>query len=371
MELTRAAGDGAWSAVTDCGGRSRELVQEWLTGLGFNRGAPDGVLIRLLGSGHVRFLYRDDLPDGVLEAAVVHPLPRPRVAAAETGRLSPAQWDGVLAATPERDLREALQELRADPPPSWASATRHRGIERPPDLGARPPGTPAEIAAMADAVPDITADDRTFALWWVAALYDDPDAMRQLAASAKLRIRRSVARAPHLPPDVVEALAGDEDRVVRLFLTESCDDATAGVLLDVWSWWHGSFSFPGRPRSHPHFPRRDLLRFADDPRPRVRMLALDDPASTAALVERFSRDADAEVRGRAAGDARLSPESAVRLLGDPAFAVQGPILRNPALPPSSLAPLLLDLATARDAAENPAVPVSVMHRMMDCASVPR
>ncbi|MCX5316668.1 hypothetical protein [Streptomyces sp. NBC_00154] len=124
-----------------------------------------------------------------------------------------------------------------------------------------------------------------------------------------------MARARHLPSDVVDLLAHDEDRIVRLFLTESCDDAPADVLLDVWSWWHGSFSFPGRPRNHPNFPRHDLLRFAQDPEPRIRLLALDDHASDAALVERFSRDPDAQVR-RAAADPRLSPESAVRLAGD-------------------------------------------------------
>ncbi|MFE5711817.1 hypothetical protein ACFQ7J_13505 [Streptomyces sp. NPDC056501] len=49
----------------------------------------------------------------------------------------------------------------------------------------------------------------------------------------------------------VERLAHDEDRVVRLFLAESCDDAPADMLLEVWQWWNGSFSAPGRPRTHP------------------------------------------------------------------------------------------------------------------------
>ncbi len=117
--------------------------------------------------------------------------------------------------------------------------------------------------------------------------------------------QRGTRRAPS--PDVVESPAHDEDRVVRLFLTESCDDAPADLLLDVWTWWPGSFSFPGRPRNHLNFPRDGLLRFADDPEPRLRLLALDDPASDADLVERFSRDPDGEVRRRAAEDPRLSP----------------------------------------------------------------
>lgn len=135
------------------------------------------------------------------------------------------------------------------------------------------------------------------------------------AAPAEARIRRRVARAPHLPPDVVDLLAHD-DRVVRLFLTESCEVAPASLLLEVWSWWSASFSFPGRPHNHPNFPRHDLLRCAEDPDPRMRLLALDDPGLCAALVERSSRDPDARVRGRAASDPRLSSDSAVRPADD-------------------------------------------------------
>jgi hypothetical protein len=58
-------------------------------------------------------------------------------------------------------------------------------------------------------------DDRAYALWWVAALHDDPDAMRLLAASLNLWIRRGVARAPRLPQDVAALLARDEDPRAR------------------------------------------------------------------------------------------------------------------------------------------------------------
>lgn len=142
---------------------------------------------------------------------------------------------------------------------------------------------------------------------WVLARHQDPEEMRRLASSVHPALRSSVARAQQLPPDVVERLARDEDRVVRLFLAESCDDAPGWMLLEVWHWWTGSFSKPDRPRSHPNFPRAGLLRFAKDPNPRLRQLALDDPRSTAELVERFALDPDDEVRRRAAQDLRLSP----------------------------------------------------------------
>ncbi|MGW8398712.1 hypothetical protein ACWGLP_18820 [Streptomyces lydicus] len=196
------------------------------------------------------------------------------------------------------------------------------------------------------------------------ALHADPDAMRRLAASSHPLVRRSVARARHLPPDVVERLAQDEDRVVQLFLAESCEDAPADMLLRVWQWWSGSLSYPDRPRSHPHFPRRGLLRYADDLNPRMRQLALDDPASTAELVERFSRDSNEEVRYRAATDPRLTPASAVRLLDDPHERVRRAAERHPRLPARVVVRLLRDTDTAETAAQHPSIPVPVIAQML-------
>ncbi|WP_234542048.1 HEAT repeat domain-containing protein [Streptomyces shenzhenensis] len=199
---------------------------------------------------------------------------------------------------------------------------------------------------------------------WVTALHDDPDAMRRLAASTHPLIRRSVARARHLPPDVVARLADDEDRVVQLFLAESCDDAPAEMLLRVWQWWTGSLTVPDRPRGHPNFPRHGLLRYADDPSPRLRRLALDDPESTPDLVERLSRDPSDEVRHRAATDPRLPAVAAARLLADPHEYVRQAAARHPRLPVGLLTQLLRG-GGAETAARNPALPVAVMRRMVE------
>ncbi|WP_330315696.1 PE-PGRS family protein [Streptomyces platensis] len=224
--------------------------------------------------------------------------------------------------------------------------------------------------------PDLTENQRAgihidfdpgvhhYPLSWVTALHDDTDAMRRLAASSHPLVRRSVARAKHLPPDVVERLARDEDRVVQLFLAESCDDAPADLLLAVWQWWTGSLSTPDRPRGHPNFPRHGLLRYAADPNPRMRQLALDDPESTPELVERFSRDTDAEVRLRAATDPRLSAASAVRMLDDPHEHIRHAAARHPHLPARVLVQLLRDTDTAQTAARHPMLPVAVMHQMI-------
>ncbi|GHA18504.1 hypothetical protein GCM10010329_47080 [Streptomyces spiroverticillatus] len=199
---------------------------------------------------------------------------------------------------------------------------------------------------------------------WVADLHGDAEAMRRLAKSSHPRIRHSVARARRLPPDVVELLAGDVDRVVRLFLAESCDDAPEELLLEVWRWWDGSFSYPDRPRSHPNFPRTGLLRYADDPAGRMRRLVLDDPESTPADVVRCARDPEAEVRRRAAEDPRLSPADAVLLLNDPESSVRLTAMRRSRLPARVLAGLLHDRETAGTVVTNPEIPVPVLYRLL-------
>ncbi|MFJ9823273.1 PE-PGRS family protein [Streptomyces sp. NPDC101160] len=286
----------------------------------------------------------DDLPDDVLrscrldrapaEHLVRHGEPAQRAALADNPHLEP----------------DLVAQLGRD-----ADAHVRNQVALRPDL------TEQERAAI-----DFEFDpaSRQHTLPWVAALHDDPDAMRRLAASAHPLIRRSVARAPHLPQDVVGRLAVDEDRVVQLFLAESCEDAPADMLLRVWTWWTGSRSFPGRPRSHPNFPREGLLRYADDPNPRMRQLALDDPLSSAELVERFSRDTATEVRYRAATDPRLTPASAVRLLSDPEQSIRAAALRDHRLPATVLVPPLRDVETAADAAANPALPLDVADRMI-------
>nr|WP_203691085.1 hypothetical protein [Streptomyces sp. SID12488] len=261
-----------------------------------------------------------------------------RRALAANPRLS-AHGVAVLAEDPYDDVRSAVA-LRSDLDEEQRAAVRYD----------------VDSASMSRTLP------------WVEGLHGDADAMRRLAVSSHPLIRRSVARARHLPPDVVERLARDEDRTVRLFLAESCDDAPAEMLLEVWRWWDGSFSFPGRPRSHPNFPRTGLLRYAGDPAGRMRRLALDDPESTPADVAHLARDPEAKVRRRAAEDTRLSPADAVRLLNDPADYVRATALRNPRLPARVLAALLHDRDTACTAVANPAIPVPVLHRILAAAA---
>ncbi|WP_430791602.1 hypothetical protein [Actinoplanes sp. G11-F43] len=358
------ASDGTWTRLTAATDLDRRVALSWLSGLGFNRAAPVGVLLSLLDAGEAGFLWREDLPPEVMDAAVVHNARYVRAMAADSGHLSVTQWDRLVATTPDPRQRELFAEFAGEQLAARRLSRGRRGVSRAPHPDATPPQTPADIAAMAAEAPDIDPGDRTMALWWIGALHENAEAMRQLAASPKLLIRRSLARAPRLPTDVVATLARDQDRIVRLFLAESCDDAPPEMLLEVAAWWEGSLSFPGRPHNHPNFPRDGLRRYVTDPNPRLRALALTDPASTNAVAERLGCDPDPIVRRAAGQDQRLSPDSLQRLAADTDQGVRRRAWLNPSMPLEALVTLLLDAGSADYAARNPVIPIPVMRRMV-------
>ncbi|MFH8387686.1 hypothetical protein ACH4E7_43550 [Kitasatospora sp. NPDC018058] len=189
--------------------------------------------------------------------------------------------------------------------------------------------------------------------------------MRRYAASPHLLVRRSVACAKNLPADVVELLAQDEDFVVRLFLAENCAQAPAELLLEMWQRWNGYSA--ARMVEHPNFPRQNTVHYADHTHPSLRQLALDDPASTAELVERLSRDTDWGVRRRALRDERLSTASVIRLLDDPQWFAREAAAADRRLPTRVLSALLHDAGTAASAAANLAIPEAVMHHLLNRA----
>ncbi|WP_327352265.1 PE-PGRS family protein [Streptomyces sp. NBC_01304] len=299
-----------------------------------------------------------------------HPVPLAVFESGDLGDAARIVTDSVLepelarhlSRHPDAALRRALADnlhltpaliavLAEDPKPSVRST-----------LALRPDISEAQRATISY---DFDPSGHYHTLPWVHALHDDPEAMRRLSASPHPLIRRSAARARHLPPDVVDRLAHDKDRVVHLFLAESCDDAPPWMLLQVWHWWNGSLSSPGRPRTHPNFPRTDLLKYADDPNPRLRQLALDDPDSTPELVERFTHDPHHEVRFRAADDPRLSRLGAIRLLDDPNRSVRWAATQSPRLPARVLVTLLRERHTAEHAAQNTAIPPCIIRRMAE------
>ncbi|MFD7628403.1 hypothetical protein ACFV7Q_20575 [Streptomyces sp. NPDC059851] len=179
---------------------------------------------------------------------------------------------------------------------------------------------------------------------WVAERFGDPDALREIAASCHVLLRRGVTCAPQLPADVTARLAVDDDYFVRLMLCEN-DHAPHALLLEMFADWDGlSWGTLAYRRG---FARPGLARFADDPNHRLRYAALFDPRAAPELVERLSHDTSDMVGRHAAADPRLPRPRLVELLGAQAEGV------------------------ARAAARNPALPVELMHHLLDVAGVER
>ncbi|MET9555973.1 hypothetical protein [Streptomyces sp. NPDC006645] len=207
-------------------------------------------------------------------------------------------------------------------------------------VSARPGLSEEERAAIGW---EIGPEDRLDTLRWVWDARKDPDVLRRCATSAHPWLRRSAAVCRELPEDCVELLAGDEDFAVRLLLAERHPKAPAELLLDLYL--HGTHRAVGSLVARDQFPAAGLAaRFGEAADPRARALAVRDPEATPELLERLSHDTDAEVRARAARDARLPVGRVVELLADP------------------------DVGSA--AAGNPALPVVEMTALLDRAGVP-
>ncbi|MFD5319629.1 HEAT repeat domain-containing protein [Streptomyces sp. NPDC127098] len=171
---------------------------------------------------------------------------------------------------------------------------------------------------------------------WLKEAAADPETARRVAASAHVGLRRALARQRHLPDDVVTRLAADEDQTVRRYLC-NCANAPHELLVEMYATaddrgWSVL-------RSHPHFARSGLARFADDPNPRLRRAALDDPEA--------------------------GPELPLRLADDP--DVGDWAVRDPRLPLGELLRRLTLPHCACAAAANPALPPTVMHQLVDLA----
>lgn len=238
------------------------------------------------------------------------------------------------------------------------SGERHSAASNPslpPDLVARLASDPEHHVRLAISVrPDLTEDERTAIDYqvdpkerlgpvrWVRNLgVDDIDVLRRCATSSHVLLRRSAAANRHLPADLVEPLAHDEDFAVRLLTCEYQPSAPADALLAMALEW-SSYTRADM-LARPQFPRKGLVRYAEDEDPSVRMLAVYDPDASPELIERLSHDEATTVRYTAAGDPRL--------------------------PLARIEELLTEPGTARSAAGNPALPVVAMHRLLD-ESVP-
>lgn len=304
------------------------------------------------------------LPPAVRAAAEADPDPRVREAFERVTRLvmPPPTTVGAFLAEADEDRR--LAAARAAPVDADLAAflvahedpyLRGRAAGNPhvptpialrlaadPDPGVRlAVSTRADLTEEQRAAIDYTAPrDRYPVPAWVEEHFDDPDALREIAASHHVMLRRGVTRAPELPADVIERLATDEDYYVRAMLCEN-DHAPHELLVEML----GDSERWVLLTSRRNFARPGLARFADNPNHRLRYAALRDPHVEPELVERLSRDPNDMVRHHAASHPILPLPRLVELLGVPAQGM------------------------ARTAARNHALPHDLMHQLLDVAGV--
>ncbi|MFI1938019.1 LRV domain-containing protein [Streptomyces purpureus] len=300
----------------------------------------------------------------VRAAAEADPDPEIRKAVERATRVEaplPTTVEAFRAETDERRRRDAAYEAAVDEGLARLLVTHEdagirAGAARNPHL---PTGLALSLAADADdwvrlslsLRADLTEEQRAAIDYtvpegsrpvpdWIKERYGDPDALRELAASSHVLLRRAVAAAPELPDDVVELLASDEDYFVRLTLCGG-KQAPHELLVEMLRSWDGLSK--GTLLHRPHFARPGLARFADDPDDWLRYAALFDPERSPELVERLSRDPSRLVRDHAA--------------------------RDPRLPYGRLVELLDEDGEPQAAAFNPALPVELMHGLLDLAGV--
>ncbi|MEU6754289.1 hypothetical protein ABZ914_49375, partial [Spirillospora sp. NPDC046719] len=243
-------------------------------------GAPDVVARVPLDAGQAVALSRDG---------------RARVREAVAANTSvPPGLLAVLARDPEHKVRLAAAANPSLPPDLVAELADDPEHEVRLAVSLRPELTEEQRAAIDYRV---GPEDRLRPPEWLWDRLDDLDLMRRYAASAHTGLRRFAAYSPHLPPDLVARLAGDEDFVVRLLLSEKHPDPPGELLLSV------ALESPFITRldrtGHPNFPCAGLARLAESDDPVARTLALRDPELPAPAVERLSRDEEPGVRAAA------------------------------------------------------------------------
>ncbi|WP_407836769.1 hypothetical protein ACE1OC_10285 [Streptomyces sp. DSM 116496] len=273
----------------------------------------------------------------------------------------------ALAADPDEEVRAKLAAHPALPPRVRDALARDtspdvRGkvfarADTPPELrdeihawltaGARRSEEDWENAEEDDVFCEITLVFLEMGSYpWVAA---DPV---PYVASPYTGLRRAAACSERLPAELLRGMLEDEDPTVRMIALERTPDVDPATAEDI-ERRHERSKFLDRPADYFPFAPETLRRFAADPDPRMRLLALRDPDVPAALLERLAADEDHTVRRAVAEDSRTATGTLLRLLGDGSESVAMSAAASPGLPVEAMR-AVLDLAAPDAAGRGPA-----------------
>ncbi|MFE2416997.1 hypothetical protein [Streptomyces hokutonensis] len=237
--------------------------------------------------------------------------------------------------------------LAADPDPGIRGLIAHRADLGPAERRALTTDPHPDVRLAVSLHPALSEEERAridyqvpmdhpFVFHPAPEVPRDPRTVRRKALSNHPLLRRQAAGDHLLPPDLVARLAADDDLGVRVLLAQNHPAAPAPLLLRSFLEYTG----PGRSHltTRPGFPTGGLAVFADHQDPEVRALAVRDPETAPAVVERLTQDREHAVRTAAT--------------------------RHPNLPQSRLEALLDDEELAHAAAANPALNPDTIRRLV-------
>ncbi|MFD5417749.1 hypothetical protein ACFWJT_06940 [Streptomyces sp. NPDC127069] len=263
-----------------------------------------------------------------------------------------------LAADPDEQVRERLATHPGLPGELRAALARDADPFVRGTVFERADATPQERAAIFEALtagalryaedPRDSSDEDCFCDAMLTCLdlaaypWVDPDPL-PYADSPFAGLRCAAARSTVLPAEARTRLLADENPRVRFLALAGLAEVDLTVAEELDRRQGRMVKHGGRPADCVTFPPETLRRFADDPDPWMRVLALRDPDLPAEMLERLAADREESVRCATAGHPRVPVDALVRLLGD------------------------TDEEVVETAAASPVLPVEVMRALLDRA----
>ncbi|MCF3184155.1 hypothetical protein IPZ70_30030 [Streptomyces polychromogenes] len=159
----------------------------------------------------------------------------------------------------------------------------------------------------------------------------EPDPL-PYAGSPYAGLRCAAARSTALPAGARARLLADDDPRVRFLALAGLAEVDLAVAEELDRRQGRTVKHGGRPADCVTFPPETLRRFATDPDPWMRVLALRDPDLPDEMLERLAADQEESVRCATAEHPRVPVEALLRLLGDTDEEVVEAAAASPLLP---------------------------------------
>jgi len=180
-----------------------------------------------------------------------------------------------------------------------------------------------------------------------------------LAQDSVAAVRSWVALDPHASPTILQLLAHDADWSVREHVAQN-----ARLPVDILNQLASDESAVVRNMiaAHPAASRELLRALADDPNPDYRAVVASNPMLAPALLALLSRDTEAVVREEVAANPTATVQLLARLADDPVASVRRWVVVNANTPRGTLDHLAQDIdAEVREfAAANPLMPPNAL-----------